>query len=126
LDLRDDIDPAAYPYYFKPLVRCLFGSRRKTVKNNLQNFMSSAAKTAAVKTALTPRGQPPGGQTKGGETGGFEPQAAALDALALAGINPNERAERLCLEEFTALAEAAGKVLAGNGQAGGGLAGDSL
>jgi 16S rRNA (adenine1518-N6/adenine1519-N6)-dimethyltransferase len=41
LDLRRDIDPRSYPASFRPLVRRLFASRRKTVRNNLRGFAPS-------------------------------------------------------------------------------------
>jgi 16S rRNA (adenine1518-N6/adenine1519-N6)-dimethyltransferase len=80
LDLRSDIDPAGYPPAFKPLVRGLFSSRRKTIKNSLQSYLNSRILT---------------------ERGG---QHQALELLEKTGINPNERAENLGLEEFSALA----------------------
>jgi 16S rRNA (adenine1518-N6/adenine1519-N6)-dimethyltransferase len=80
-DLRSDIDPAAYPPAFKPLVRGLFASRRKTIKNNLQKYLSAR-------------------MLAGGS------QDLALELLEKAGIKPNERAENLGLEEFSALAAA--------------------
>ncbi|MDR2796748.1 MAG: 16S rRNA (adenine(1518)-N(6)/adenine(1519)-N(6))-dimethyltransferase RsmA, partial [Treponema sp.] len=41
LDLRTDVDPRSYPPGFRPLVRRLFASRRKTVKHNLYPFVVS-------------------------------------------------------------------------------------
>ena len=81
-DLRSDINPAGYAPAFKPLVRGLFSSRRKTVKNNLQNYLNSHILT---------------------EGGGRD---MALDLLKKTGISPDERAENLGLEEFAALAAA--------------------
>jgi 16S rRNA (adenine1518-N6/adenine1519-N6)-dimethyltransferase len=83
-DLRTDIDPAGYPPAFKPLVRSLFSARRKTVKNNLQNFLSSG-----ILDTERPR-----------------IQDLTLELLETVGINPNERAENLGIGEFSALAGA--------------------
>jgi 16S rRNA (adenine1518-N6/adenine1519-N6)-dimethyltransferase len=80
LDLRSDIDPAGYPPSFKPLVRSLFSSRRKTIKNNLQNYLNSRI--------LTGKGD----------------QNLTLGLLEKAGISPHERAENLGPAEFSALA----------------------
>jgi 16S rRNA (adenine1518-N6/adenine1519-N6)-dimethyltransferase len=82
LELRSDIDPAGYPAGFKPLVRSLFSSRRKTIKNNLQNYLNSRI------------------LTDGGA------QDLALDLLERIGVSPKERAENLGPEEFSALAAA--------------------
>jgi 16S rRNA (adenine1518-N6/adenine1519-N6)-dimethyltransferase len=95
LDLRTDIDPAAYPVYFRPLLRCLFSSRRKTVKNNLQTFVSSVIKGNGARPDVP--GLPAGG--------------ISAEVLAAAGIPPNERAERLGLEEFVSLSAALERVL---------------
>jgi 16S rRNA (adenine1518-N6/adenine1519-N6)-dimethyltransferase len=82
--LRTDIDPAAYPPSFKPLVRRLFAARRKTIKNNLQGFMNSGIMNNAE----------------------LQIQDLSLEMLEKAGINPNERAENLGIHEFVALAAA--------------------
>jgi 16S rRNA (adenine1518-N6/adenine1519-N6)-dimethyltransferase len=86
-DIRTDIDPRAYPPSFKPLLRGLFAARRKTVKNNLQNFVSSCIIN---------------------KESGRKPWAEAicLEALDSCGIRPNERAENLDLSGFVALAKA--------------------
>jgi 16S rRNA (adenine1518-N6/adenine1519-N6)-dimethyltransferase len=82
--LRRDIDPAAYPPFFKPLVRSLFAARRKTIKNNLQSFMNSGIiNTEALRI-----------------------QDLSSEMLEKAGINPNERAENLGIPEFLALSAA--------------------
>jgi 16S rRNA (adenine1518-N6/adenine1519-N6)-dimethyltransferase len=81
LDLRADIDPAGYPPRFKSLVRGLFSARRKTIKNNLQNYLNSHIREGKA-------------------------QDLAMDLLEKTGISPNERAENLRLEEFSALAAA--------------------
>jgi 16S rRNA (adenine1518-N6/adenine1519-N6)-dimethyltransferase len=81
-DLRSDIDPAGYPPAFKPLVRSLFSSRRKTIRNNLQSYLASRMPTAGGARDL------------------------AVELLEKTGVSPNERAENLGLEEFRALAAA--------------------
>jgi 16S rRNA (adenine1518-N6/adenine1519-N6)-dimethyltransferase len=82
-DLRTGRDPAGYPVFFKPLLRCLFASRRKTVKNNLETFASSVAGTAVNRGDLS---------------------GICAFALRDAGIAPGERAERLGVDDFAALA----------------------
>jgi 16S rRNA (adenine1518-N6/adenine1519-N6)-dimethyltransferase len=78
-DLRTDIDPSsAYPPLFRPLVRHLFSSRRKTVKNNLVTF---AASRFSGKNAVE----------------------IAVEALGQCGIPENERAENLELADFVNL-----------------------
>jgi 16S rRNA (adenine1518-N6/adenine1519-N6)-dimethyltransferase len=77
LDLRTDADPRAYPSCFRPLVRHLFASRRKTVKNNLQSFIVS----------------------QGGSVN------STLETLERCGIQEHRRAETLALEDFIALAK---------------------
>lgn len=82
-DLRTDRDPASYPVFFKPLLRGLFASRRKTVKNNLESFALSAAGSAVNRGELS---------------------ALCGAALKDAGIPPNARAEGLEVDDFAALA----------------------
>jgi 16S rRNA (adenine1518-N6/adenine1519-N6)-dimethyltransferase len=81
LDLRTDVDPAAYPPLFRVLVRGLFAARRKTVKNNLGAFLGR----------MFPR-------ERAGEQ--------AEEILASCGIAPRKRAEDLALDDFTALTRA--------------------
>ncbi|AEF84119.1 dimethyladenosine transferase [Treponema primitia ZAS-2] len=89
-DIRTDIAPQAYPPLFRPLVRGLFASRRKTVKNNLQSFILSGI--------IHP---------KEFQGAGKKPvQELALGLLETCGIDPNERAENLGISEFSALAAA--------------------
>ncbi|MDR0377747.1 MAG: 16S rRNA (adenine(1518)-N(6)/adenine(1519)-N(6))-dimethyltransferase RsmA [Spirochaetaceae bacterium] len=90
LDLRTDRDPGAYPAYFRPLLRCLFAARRKTVKNNLERFAASVAGPGRNRTDLA---------------------EICGTALKDAGIAPNERAERLGLDDFAALARSLEKTL---------------
>ncbi|GHT73366.1 ribosomal RNA small subunit methyltransferase A [Spirochaetia bacterium] len=93
LDLRTDIDPSAYPVWFKPLMRCLFSSRRKTVKNNLQTFVSSVVNVPGLSVA------------------GLSIAELSAEALAAAGIPPNERAEQLDLAAFVSLSAMLERVL---------------
>jgi 16S rRNA (adenine1518-N6/adenine1519-N6)-dimethyltransferase len=94
LDLRTDRDPAGYPAFFRPLLRCLFVSRRKMVKNNLESFAASIAGAAVNRGDL--------------------PEICGA-ALKDAGVAPMERAERLGVDDFAALAGALERAL---GQAG--------
>jgi len=68
-----------YPAVFYPLVRSLFSSRRKTIKNNLLTFLS-------------PR---------------FNRQAKTVcaDILSQNALNGNERAEKLDMDAFLSLAK---------------------
>jgi 16S rRNA (adenine1518-N6/adenine1519-N6)-dimethyltransferase len=79
LELLPPEERAGSPLFY-PLVRGLFGSRRKTVKNNLQGFVSSRAA--------------PGGDVR----------ALSLAALEKCGIKPEERAENLSVARFRELA----------------------
>ena len=94
--LRLDRLPAAprYAAPFYPLVRCLFSSRRKTIKNNLMRFAASRAS-------------------------GIQAEELSLAILRRAGLAPERRAESLGVEDFAALAEAAASYIpqteAGNG-----------
>jgi 16S rRNA (adenine1518-N6/adenine1519-N6)-dimethyltransferase len=78
MELRRDLADQSFPPLFYPLVRGLFSSRRKTVRNNLIPFLSSRGLDRAADRALT--------------------------ALSAAGIEPNQRAETLDLDEFLNLA----------------------
>jgi 16S rRNA (adenine1518-N6/adenine1519-N6)-dimethyltransferase len=75
------------PPLFYPLIRSLFASRRKTIANNLLNFI---ARSCTIR-----------------ETG-----STAADIMALAvktcGLSGNERAEKLSTDVFFALASALG------------------
>jgi 16S rRNA (adenine1518-N6/adenine1519-N6)-dimethyltransferase len=82
MELRSGITASSYPPVFKPLVRSLFASRRKTVKNNLQSFLNSGIIKENVRIP------------------------AELEFLKRCGIAPNERAENLGIPEFIALAAA--------------------
>jgi len=82
--VRLDLLPAdrrALPRLFYPLVRGLFSSRRKTVKNTLSAFAASVIIE--------------------GKMSGTD---AALEALRRAGLAPERRPETLGIDEFAALA----------------------
>jgi 16S rRNA (adenine1518-N6/adenine1519-N6)-dimethyltransferase len=83
LELKQNVNFNDYPALLTPMVRSLFSSRRKTVQNNLQTFISSHI----MKMQGSSR----------------DIAAAVLDSC---GISHMERAERLTLDEFTALARA--------------------
>jgi 16S rRNA (adenine1518-N6/adenine1519-N6)-dimethyltransferase len=91
-DLRTDMDPSGYPPFFYSLVRSLFSSRRKTVKNNLSVFVASLGK-GGVRNPLSKGG---GGQVR----------EIAEEVLKASGISPERRAETLSLEDFLGLARA--------------------
>jgi 16S rRNA (adenine1518-N6/adenine1519-N6)-dimethyltransferase len=77
LELREDA-ARVRPACFYPLVRRLFSSRRKTIKNNLTGFFSSGQDASA---------------------------AMALEALEKSALDGNKRAEDLTIDDFTALAK---------------------
>ena len=77
-------DAPAPSALFYPLVRSLFASRRKTITNNLQNFI---ARSCTIK--------------EGGAAA-----VIAGDALQACGLTGGERAEQLPCGTFLALAEA--------------------
>jgi 16S rRNA (adenine1518-N6/adenine1519-N6)-dimethyltransferase len=107
LDLLPGRDGREEPLLFRALVRRLFASRRKTLRNNLQRF---AADILTSRYRYTPApGDTLGGdippQGKIGYTQGMVQELAAA-ALAAAGIDPNTRAETLGVEAFRTLAAA--------------------
>ena len=81
LELKEDAAAQTRPACFYPLVRQLFSSRRKTIKNNLVGFFTQPE-----------RGQP-----------GAELAATVLEQT---GLDGGRRAENLTLEDFMALAKA--------------------
>jgi 16S rRNA (adenine1518-N6/adenine1519-N6)-dimethyltransferase len=83
LDLKTGPEAPAYPALFYPLVRGLFSSRRKMIKNNLQSFVSSRI-------------------IREGEGA----EALAREALETCGLRGDERAETLDIKTFGALAQA--------------------
>jgi 16S rRNA (adenine1518-N6/adenine1519-N6)-dimethyltransferase len=72
----------SFPPLFYPLVRALFSSRRKMIKNTLSDFVSSRI------------------------IGGTGPEDGGRRALAAAGLGGGERPDNLGVKEFLALAEA--------------------
>jgi 16S rRNA (adenine1518-N6/adenine1519-N6)-dimethyltransferase len=80
LELKEDPALQELPRCFYPLLRRLFSSRRKTVKNNLEEFLSSR-----------------------GSSGGRE--LPAVEVLEKSGIDGRNRPENLTLEDFTVLAK---------------------
>jgi 16S rRNA (adenine1518-N6/adenine1519-N6)-dimethyltransferase len=73
-----------YPAVFYPLVRALFASRRKTIKNNLLTFLSSRfGDSLQNKSAV---------------------QQIVASVLQSNSLNGTERAESLGLESFLSLA----------------------
>jgi len=77
--LLEKKDECEYPAIFYPLVRALFASRRKTIKNNLLTFLSSRFNIQAQELC-----------------------SAVISQNALKG---SERAEKLDLEAFLSLAK---------------------
>jgi 16S rRNA (adenine1518-N6/adenine1519-N6)-dimethyltransferase len=88
LDLRTDRVPGKQPVFFGALVRSLFSSRRKTLRNNLHNFILSGIINKDVL-----------GNKK-------MIQEFCMTVFDASGIDPNERAETLGYEDFIALAQA--------------------
>jgi 16S rRNA (adenine1518-N6/adenine1519-N6)-dimethyltransferase len=70
------------PALFYPLLRALFGSRRKTIKNNLAGFAAS----------------------RFGKAAGSPAEDICAEVLAKSGLKDSERAENLGLEDFLTLA----------------------
>ncbi len=81
MERRTDGTLESLPRLFRPLVRALFASRRKTVRNNLETFVAALGVAADAGDVA----------------------AAALEA---AGIPPSARAEVLDIAAFAALAAA--------------------
>ena len=76
------------PDHFYPLVRSLFASRRKTIISNLQNFVSGSC-------TIRPQ----------------DSSSVAAEALKNCGVDGRERAEKLPVEGFFALAEELAKLV---------------
>jgi 16S rRNA (adenine1518-N6/adenine1519-N6)-dimethyltransferase len=75
----------AYPDVFYPLVRSLFASRRKTIKNNMTGFLSSRFGNILTDSKSI--------------------QDLCVDLLAKNGLSGIERAENLEMEVFLSLAK---------------------
>jgi 16S rRNA (adenine1518-N6/adenine1519-N6)-dimethyltransferase len=82
LELPDGAGVPSFPPLFYPLVRSLFSSRRKMIKNTLSDFVSSRI------------------------IGGTGPGDFGRRALAAAGLKGDERPDNLGVREFLSLAEA--------------------
>ena len=82
--LLENKNAERYPAVFYPLVRSLFASRRKTIKNNLTVFLSSL---------------------KGKNGAEYSSQDVCAALLAENGISLNERAENLETGAFLSLAK---------------------
>ena len=93
--LRFDLlpDKKTLPKYFNPVLRCLFASRRKTIQNNLLNFVSSVImnENAAAKNETC--------------------RMIAAETFRQSGISGGRRAETLETEEFVLLAKTAEELL---------------
>lgn len=89
-DLRTDCDPRDYPPFFHSLVRHLFSTRRKTLKNNLQTFHAQKA-----------------GLHKGEESSSYWAERL-LDSCGISGM---ARVEALTLQDFLLLAQSIDKLL---------------
>jgi 16S rRNA (adenine1518-N6/adenine1519-N6)-dimethyltransferase len=78
LELKEDAALQELPRCFYPLLRRLFSSRRKTVKNNLEEFLA---------------------------TQGTTPGELAAGVLEKSGIDGRNRPENLAFEDFAVLAK---------------------
>jgi 16S rRNA (adenine1518-N6/adenine1519-N6)-dimethyltransferase len=78
--LLESRPPLSYPAVFYPLVRSLFSSRRKTIKNNLTGFLSSRFAKSS-------------------------PAQICASILAENSLSGNERAENLDIDGFLSLAK---------------------
>ncbi|MDR1586231.1 MAG: 16S rRNA (adenine(1518)-N(6)/adenine(1519)-N(6))-dimethyltransferase RsmA [Treponema sp.] len=79
LELRGDIKADTYPPCFYPLVRRLFSSRRKMIKNKLRGFIAGGA--------------------------GRDADELCAELLRSSGLKGDERAETLGVDDFLALAK---------------------
>ena len=79
----DILPPRNLPKLFYPLVRSLFSSRRKTIRNTLSNFAVSVILKAGAEMSASD---------------------TAREVLKKAGIAAEERPEKLGIDEFAALA----------------------
>jgi len=81
MELRDDAVEGQLPSCFHPLLRGLFSSRRKTIRNNLAAFIASRGKCSVSL------------------------QSALDDIFAKSRLDGDDRAETLAFEDFVALAK---------------------
>jgi len=78
MELRDDAESRMLPSCFHPLLRGLFSSRRKTIKNNLAAFLASRGKNS---------------------------ESALAAIFSESRLDGGKRAETLAFEDFVTLAE---------------------
>lgn len=76
------------PAVFLSLLRGLFASRRKTVKNNLAHWLAASGKIPE----------------------GADPESLMSGIFAASGINPGARAETLALKDFLKLSDVVGSL----------------
>jgi len=81
MELRDGAEDCLLPSCFHPLLRGLFSSRRKTIKNNLAAFLASRGKCSVSL------------------------QSVLDDIFAQSRLDGGQRAETLAFEDFAALAK---------------------
>jgi 16S rRNA (adenine1518-N6/adenine1519-N6)-dimethyltransferase len=95
LELRDDAGSRPLPPCFHPLLRGLFSSRRKTIKNNLAAFLERRA-------FLASRGKCP--------------ESVLTTILAESRLDGGKRAETLAFEDFVTLAKVIDNMGLGTGE----------
>lgn len=88
MDLRTDRNPLSDSKLFRTMVRSLFSSRRKNIKNNLLTFLSSRSATLSMNVS-----------------------SLVEAALTKAGLNGQQRPESLDLYDFLRLANAVESLL---------------
>lgn len=88
MDLRTDRNPLSDSTLFRTMVRSLFSSRRKNIKNNLLTFLSSRSATLSMNVS-----------------------SLVEAALTKAGLNGHQRSEDLDLDDFLRLANAVESLL---------------
>jgi 16S rRNA (adenine1518-N6/adenine1519-N6)-dimethyltransferase len=89
LELKDNVPD--YSPLFYPLVRALFSSRRKTIKNNLLNFLSSGESSSHTLPEFSILSKK-------------ESEEIIGRSLEINGIDPMERSENLDVGDFRNLA----------------------
>jgi len=88
LELRDGAADCPLPPCFHPLLRGLFSSRRKTIKNNLAAFLASRGKIPeSTLAAILAESRLDGG--KRAETLAFEDFARLARVIVLSGTTPD-------------------------------------
>ena len=92
LDLIQEREEKSKLFY--PLIRSLFSSRRKTIRNTLSSFVTSGM----IKQKIQGRGKKPSSEL-------------AAEVFGLSGINGDRRPETLDVQDFTVLARSLEEVL---------------